>query len=201
MPWQTARPGLRATSPHRHAGVWRTLRVTGPILRGTGADEDGSLRGTLSKPFSLLPSPRCIAGPGAPAEQQSGPAEARWGCGFAPRLFGLDGDLSIGRSMRFPFCWQWLWRHGCVPESLAQVCREQVYDQDDPGGYQDGDPDLGHSSFPFSVTTMPGNRVMAVPVGSSVRSAMEAGRFQSPMRAEASASEQRKITSPSSPSS
>jgi len=52
--------------------------------------------------FGLLPPPRCIAGPGAPAEQQSGPAEARWGYGFASRLFGFDGDLSISQSVSLP---------------------------------------------------------------------------------------------------
>jgi hypothetical protein len=193
--------GLRATSLHRHAGVRRALRAPCRILRGTGADEDGSLRGTLSKPFSLLPPPRCMAGPGAPAEQQAGPAEARWGCGFAPRLFGRSGDLSICGSMRFLLSGRWFRWHSRAPGSLAQVCREQVCGQDDADCGQDGYPYLVHSSFPFRVTTMPGKRAMAIPGGSSVRSAMAAGRLQSPMREEASVSEQRKIASPSSPSS
>ena len=145
-------------------------------------------------PFSLLPPPRCMAGPGAPAEQQAGPAQARWGCGFAPRLFGPDGDLSICRSMQFLLFGKWFWWHSHAPGSFAQMGCQQIHDQDDPGRYQNSDPRLAHSALTFNVTTMPGSRTMPIPAGSSVNSEVEAGRPHSPMRLVARASDQRKIT-------
>jgi hypothetical protein len=54
-----------------------------------------------------------------------------------------------------------------------------------------GAPDFGHASLSLRVMTMPGNRVMAVSVSISTKFEIQAGRFQSPMRRAANASEQR----------
>jgi len=181
-------------SPHAHAGSGAKPMAQPVLPMERKAASAWGYGARPIKPFSLLPPPRCIAGPSAFAEQQSGPAEARWGCGFAPGSLVLNGDSFIWCTLQFLLREWRLWCDGLGPRLLAEAGGDPVYGQDEAGYGQEGDQSLVHGSLTFNVTTMPGRRATAVPAGSSARSAMEAGRCQSSMREEASTSEQRKMS-------